>query len=100
MKFIIDLDGTLLSNDFPNLDSAEFMAEITKREMDVMIMTNSVCHPDIIVNRQRGVPVISASGSSYYLKGEYKEKDEKRCDPDFVVGGLMEIFELIDNKEF
>ena len=167
MKFVIDLDGTLLNNDLPNLDSVEFMAELSKRKVDFMIMTNSVCHPDIIINRlqnvgikvsvdsvlnpivsinsylkrqkirnafivgsdqeisqvhvdhedddpeivlfldfeknnldynylqkifihiQSGVPVISASGSTYYLKGDHKQID---------TGSFVKMFESLSGN--
>ena len=100
MKFIIDLDGTILKNNFPNLDSVEFMAEIGKREMEFLIMTNSVCHPEIIVNRLHDVgitvsiesvlnPIVSINS---YLKRQNTSKA-------FIIGSNEEVSQVCVKQE-
>ena len=101
MKFIIDLDGTLLNNDLPNLDSVEFMAELMKRNVDFMIMTNSVCHPESIINRLQNVginvsvnsilnPIVSINS---YIK-------RQNIHNAFIVGSDQEISQVcVDHEE-
>jgi hypothetical protein len=56
---------------------------LQQRKIDYMIITNSVCHPGIIINRlqkifrhiQFNVPVIFASGLIFYLKEDHKQID-------------------------
>ncbi len=51
MKFLIDLDGTLLDQTKPNLDAVQFIKELSHRNIAFRIMTNSIKSPAVIVNR-------------------------------------------------
>ncbi len=51
MKYLIDLDGTLLDGDRANKDSVKFMGELQKRGAEFLIMTNSIASPRIIRER-------------------------------------------------
>ena len=48
MKYIIDLDGTLLSGDAANLDSVAFMNHLNATNTDYLVMTNSIKSPSKI----------------------------------------------------
>jgi len=51
MKYIIDLDGTLLSGDQPINHSRAFITGLTERKIDFLIMTNSIRSPESIAER-------------------------------------------------
>lgn len=51
MKFLIDLDGTLMDQTKPNLDAVEFMSELPRRKIPFRIMTNSIKSPVVIAER-------------------------------------------------
>lgn len=51
MKYIIDLDGTLMDSAKPNLDSVDFIKELERRKQEFVIMTNSVKSPVAIKKR-------------------------------------------------
>ena len=57
MKYLIDLDGTLLVNKLANLDAVDFMNEIQNRNIDFMVMTNSIASPTVISNRLKSVGI-------------------------------------------
>ncbi len=42
MKYIIDLDGTLLNGDTANLDSVAFLKHLNATNADYLVMTNSI----------------------------------------------------------
>ena len=63
MKFLIDLDGTLLVNNSVNLDAVNFMNELNIRCIDYMIMTNSIASPTVISNRLKNVGISVSSKS-------------------------------------
>lgn len=101
MKFIIDLDGTLLNNDLPNIDSVEFISALQHRKTDFMIMTNSVCHPDIIINRLQNVginvSVNSILNPIVSINSYLKSQNVKNA---FIVGSDQEISQVcVDHEE-
>ncbi|NLF49654.1 MAG: HAD hydrolase-like protein [Leptolinea sp.] len=51
MKYLIDLDGTLMDQTKPNLDAVEFISELRLRKTDFRIMTNSIKSPGVIAER-------------------------------------------------
>ena len=53
MKLIIDLDGTLLHNRCANADAVAFMRELRRRQVELVVMTNSIKSPAGIVDRLR-----------------------------------------------
>ena len=57
MKYIIDLDGTLLDGANPNLDSVEFVNELQNKNCEFVVMTNSVKSPNIIKERLSNVGI-------------------------------------------
>lgn len=57
MKFIIDLDGTLLNGDQSNLDSVEFMKYLNDRNFDYLVMTNSIKSPSLIQEKLKNVGI-------------------------------------------
>jgi len=57
MKLLIDLDGTLLNASIPTPDSVKFMLEVSRREIDFRIMTNSILKPDLAVQRLGNVGI-------------------------------------------
>lgn len=81
MKYIIDLDGTILNGDKANLDSVQFIKNLQKAKMEFLIMTNSIKSPVIIQDRLKGVGIelelerimnpISAI-NAYLYKNNYK----------------------------
>ncbi len=167
MKYILDIDGTIMDGNTPNLDSEEFLASLKKRHIDYLLMTNSVASPKRICERllrggieidpervlnpiiaineyirsqklarafaiggpeeiqqleitldenepqivvlidfernnanyqiiqkayryiQRGVPVVSASGSKYYLKDGIRHVD---------TGAFVSLFDILSDK--
>ncbi len=102
MSFLIDLDGTLLNNDLANLDSVEFMTELLRRQADFLIMTNSVCHPDIIINRLQNagisVSVKSILNPIVSINSFIKSQNIKSA---FIVGSDREISQIcVDHEEY
>ena len=57
MKYLIDLDGTLLNHRLANRDSVLFMHEIQQRGVQYQIMTNSIKSPALIAERLKGVGI-------------------------------------------
>jgi len=51
MKYLIDLDGTILNGRNANVDSVQFMKELQTRRIEYRIMTNSIKAPAEIVTR-------------------------------------------------
>ncbi len=57
MKYIIDLDGTIMNGTNANLDSVHFMHELQRNEAEFIIMTNSMKSPETIAKRLRTVDI-------------------------------------------
>ena len=57
MKFIIDLDGTLLNNQSLNKDGDEFISYLKEKSYDFLIMTNSIQSPVNIKKRLEKVGI-------------------------------------------
>ncbi|MCH4891390.1 HAD-IIA family hydrolase [Acidaminobacter sp. JC074] len=57
MKYIIDLDGTLLDGEKANLDAVDFIASLQKKGAEFVIMTNSVKSPHLIRKRLNNVGI-------------------------------------------
>lgn len=57
MKYIIDLDGTLLSGDTANLDSVTFMKHLNATNADYLVMTNSIKSPSKIKEKLEKVGI-------------------------------------------
>lgn len=99
MKYIIDLDGTLMNGDRPNKDSVLFIDKLNKNGSDFIIMTNSMSSPKVISERLESVGIsvdtsriinpISAI-NSYIKRNDYETA--------FVVGSDDEI-EQVNIKE-
>lgn len=51
MKYIIDIDGTLLNSTNPQQGAVEFMANLNKANIDYLLMTNSIKNPTEQVER-------------------------------------------------
>lgn len=94
MKYIIDLDGTILNGNKANLDSVQFVNKLQKDNKEILIMTNSINSPVSIQHRLKSVgieigldrifnPIISINEYlnknnylSVYIVGSEKEKDQ------------------------
>ncbi len=95
MKYLIDLDGTLLDGNIANKDSVKFMGELQKRNIDFLIMTNSIASPRTILERldEVGISVDVAcilnpiTAVNIYLK-------ENNISRAFMVGSQSEIEQL------
>ncbi len=108
MKYIIDLDGTLLDGANANLDSVDFVSELQKKNCEFVVMTNSVKSPNIIKERLSNVgikigvekiinPIIAMNVyvqrnnlNSAYVIGSKLEKDQvtvelNEINPDIVL---------------
>lgn len=91
MKYIIDLDGTILNGDKANLDSVKFIKSLQKEEIEFLIMTNSIKSPEIIQKRLRGIGLEIGlesimnpiSAINLYLKTKHYRKA-------FIVGSHFE----------
>ncbi len=57
MKYIIDLDGTLLAGDTANLDSVAFMKHLNVTNTDYLVMTNSIKSPSKIKEKLEKVGI-------------------------------------------
>jgi len=57
MKYIIDLDGTIMNGTNANLDSVHFVHELQRNEADFIIMTNSMKSPETIAKRLKAVDI-------------------------------------------
>ncbi len=53
MKYIIDLEGTLMNGKKANKDSLLFIAELQRQNLDFIVMTNSISSPKLI-NKKLG----------------------------------------------
>lgn len=53
MKFIIDLDGTLLNGAQPINRAGDFIAQLHRRQLDFVVMTNSILAPAVQAERLR-----------------------------------------------
>lgn len=92
MKYLIDLDGTLLDGNKANKDSVKFMGELQSRGTEFLIMTNSIASPRIIRERLDEVGISVDEGSilnpitavNIYLK-------EKNIGRAFIVGSKSEV---------
>ncbi|MDW7663075.1 MAG: HAD hydrolase-like protein [Bacillota bacterium] len=95
MKFIIDLDGTLLNGDQSNLDSVEFMKYLNDRNYDYLVMTNSIKSPSLIQEKLKNVGIDIGidkimnpiNAINCYLK-------TRGLSNVFVVGSQMEVDQL------
>jgi 4-nitrophenyl phosphatase len=95
MKYIIDLDGTLLNGEKANLDSVEFMKYLNDRNFDYLVMTNSIKSPTAIQEKLKNVGIdidvekvmnpINAINCYLRTKGLRNA---------FVVGSQMEVEQL------
>lgn len=51
MKYILDIDGTIIDGQTLNLDSKAFISSLERRHIDYLLMTNSVASPNRICER-------------------------------------------------
>lgn len=51
MKYIIDIDGTIIDGVTLNLDSKAFLSSLERKYIDYLLMTNSVASPNRICER-------------------------------------------------
>lgn len=58
MKYIIDIDGTLLNGSEPQQDAVEFMAKLNKTNIEYLLMTNSIKNPMEQVERLKTAGII------------------------------------------
>ena len=95
MKYIIDLDGTLMNGKEPNKDAVRFVAELQKRKLEFVVMTNSIKSPELINKRLEDVGINIApnrimnpisSINSYLQKKGYKKA--------FIVGSTVEVEQI------
>lgn len=101
MKYIIDLDGTLMNSNKPNLDAVKFIGELQENEVEFLIMTNSIKSPISI--RERLVKVGMDIKTDNILNpiiaiNEYLK--QLKINNVFVIGSILEIEQLdakIDN---
>lgn len=92
LKYIIDLDGTIMNGEKPNLDSVQFLNELEKRNIEFIIMTNSIRSPEAISKRLSCVGInlelekifnpISAI-NTYLANNNFKNA--------FIIGSSLEI---------
>lgn len=57
MKYIIDLDGTILDGREENLDSVHFLKKLQSNNIDFLIMTNSIKSPYVVMKRLADIGV-------------------------------------------
>lgn len=92
MKYIIDLDGTLMNGDKANKDSVSFIDELQKQNSDFIIMTNSVKAPEVINKRLQNVGIninVSQIMNPISAVNSYvKSKNYKKA---FIIGSENEI---------
>ena len=92
MKYLIDLDGTLLNGDNSINNSVKFISELQQRYIDFLIMTNSIKSPQLIKDRLYKVginisneqilnPIIAINE---YLKSEQIQRA-------YIVGSKLEV---------
>ncbi len=60
MKYLIDLDGTLMNGKVAYKDAVLFIQELQRENTDFLIMTNSIKSPKVISERLEGVGIIIA----------------------------------------
>lgn len=95
MKYIIDLDGTLLNGETANLDSVAFMAHLNATHIDYLVMTNSIKSPTKIKEKLEKVGIAievnrimnPINAINIYMK-------QKGFQNAFVVGSQAEIDQL------
>lgn len=95
MKYIIDLDGTLLSGEQANLDSVVFINSLQAENRDFIIMTNSIKSPQLIQQKldKVGIAIETAqimnpiNAINSYLKHNHFQTA-------YVVGTQLEIDQL------
>ena len=79
MKYILDIDGTIIDGQNLNFGSKAFVSSLEKRHIDYMLMTNSVASPNRICERllRAGIEI----------------------DPERVLNPIIAINEYIKNQE-
>jgi HAD superfamily hydrolase (TIGR01450 family) len=92
MKYLIDLDGTLLDHAKANLDAVPFIKKFQEDNIKFMIMTNSIKSPTIVVERLEsvGIKVPKANILNPITAiNIYLEKEE--ISRAYIVGSSLEI---------
>lgn len=98
MKYIIDLDGTLMNSSKPNLDAVKFIEELQKKKIEFLVMTNSIKSPNAIRNRLINVGIdinVENILNPIIAINEYLKQLE--INNVFVVGSTLEIEQLDAN---
>lgn len=79
MKYILDIDGTIIDGETLNLDSKAFVSSLERKHIDYLLMTNSVASPNKICER--------------LLRGGIE------IDPGRILNPIIAINEYIKNQE-
>lgn len=96
MKYLIDLDGTILDGKNANKDSVQFINELEKQKAQFVIMTNSIKSPQAILDQLNTVgisipitcilnPIIAINT---FLKSQKIQKS-------YIVGSKSEVEQVI-----
>ena len=95
MKYLIDLDGTILNGENAINNSVLFINELQKRNIDFLVMTNSIKSPPLIKTRleKAGIvipeqkilnPIIAIN--KYLAKNQFQRT--------FIIGSKLEIEQI------
>lgn len=91
MKYIIDLDGTILDGKKANRDSVQFINELQRKYAQIVIMTNSIKSPQIILEQLKTIgislPITSILNPIRAINTFLKSKHIKKS---YIVGSKPE----------
>ena len=100
MKYLIDLDGTIINGKNGNRDSVQFINELQRKNAQFVIMTNSIKSPQVILKQLEEIGIslplncilnpISTINS--FLKIKHLKKP-------YIVGNISEIEQVILKHE-
>lgn len=98
MKFIIDVDGTLLNGEKANIDAVAFIQALSDANYPFVLMTNSIKAPELVSRRLANVGINVAcekifnpiSSMNTYIHSKAYEKA-------YVMGSTKEIEQLAIN---
>jgi HAD superfamily hydrolase (TIGR01450 family) len=95
MKYVLDIDGTIIDGQTLNLDSKAFVSSLERRHIDYLLMTNSVSSPNKICERLFRAGIEIAPGrilNPIIAINEYIKN--QRIVQGFVVGGPEHLLQL------
>ena len=100
MKYLIDLDGTILNGEMAINSSVVFINELQNKKIEFLIMTNSIKSPKLIQDRLKNVGIIISTTQIFnpiIAINSYLEQNN--IQKVYVIGSQLEIDQILMQQD-